>query len=175
MPGFGLSCRLNCISLSQYHCSPYVFLLSASTRTFPPTTQHNNARRLTGLSLTQCMQALLVVFMTGMAFSLWNADNLVPLAPFGASGVLQGAVAAFFGFLGFDEVLTQNCVCGWGGRDFLLFCYIFCYIFCYDFLFRLVLCSSVFTRRQPINQPLFCLFDCCCARRWARCFVPSRC
>lgn len=42
--------------------------------------------------------------MTGAAFSLWDADNLVPLAPFGASGVLKGAVAAFFGFLGFDEV-----------------------------------------------------------------------
>lgn len=42
--------------------------------------------------------------MTSMAFSLYDADNLVPLAPFGAGGVLKGAVAAFFGFLGFDEV-----------------------------------------------------------------------
>ncbi|CAM9536547.1 unnamed protein product [Ectocarpus sp. 6 AP-2014] len=50
-------------------------------------------------------KALLVVFMTGAAFSLWDADNFIPLAPFGASGVLKGAVAAFFGFLGFDEVV----------------------------------------------------------------------
>eukprot|EP00903_Cladosiphon_okamuranus_P017906 g16477.t1 len=50
-------------------------------------------------------KAVLVVFMTATAFSLWNSDNLVPLAPFGATGVLKGAVAAFFGFLGFDEVV----------------------------------------------------------------------
>lgn len=49
-------------------------------------------------------QAILVVFMTGTAFSLWNSDNFIPLAPFGAAGVLKGAVAAFFGFLGYDEV-----------------------------------------------------------------------
>lgn len=55
------------------------------------------------------LQALLVVFMTGAAFSLWDADNFVPLAPFGASGVLRGAVAAFFGFLGFDEVRCGCC------------------------------------------------------------------
>lgn len=42
--------------------------------------------------------------MTAMAFTLYNNDNMVPLAPFGADGVLQGSVAAFFGYLGFDEV-----------------------------------------------------------------------
>lgn len=56
-------------------------------------------------------QALLVVFMTGTAFSLWNSDNFIPLAPFGAAGVLKGAVAAFFGFLGFDEVCMCVCAC----------------------------------------------------------------
>ncbi|CAN0211326.1 unnamed protein product, partial [Hapterophycus canaliculatus] len=50
-------------------------------------------------------KALLVAFMCATAFSLWNADNFVPLAPFGTSGVLKGGVAAFFGFLGFDEVV----------------------------------------------------------------------
>ena len=56
-------------------------------------------------------QAVLVVFMTGTAFTLWNSDNFIPLAPFGAAGVLKGAVAAFFGFLGFDEVCV--CVCAY--------------------------------------------------------------
>lgn len=42
--------------------------------------------------------------MTMTAFSLFNSDNLVPFAPFGASGVSKGSVAAFFGYLGFDEV-----------------------------------------------------------------------
>ena len=51
-----------------------------------------------------------MVFMTATAFSLWNSDNFIPLAPFGAAGVLKGAVAAFFGFLGFDEVCVC-CVC----------------------------------------------------------------
>lgn len=52
-----------------------------------------------------------MVFMTGTAFTLWNSDNFIPLAPFGAAGVLKGAVAAFFGFLGFDEVCV--CVCAY--------------------------------------------------------------
>lgn len=42
--------------------------------------------------------------MVSAAFSLYDIDNFVPLAPFGVSGVLKGSVAAFFGFLGFDEV-----------------------------------------------------------------------
>lgn len=50
------------------------------------------------------LQGLVVLFMTATAFSLYDSDNLAPLAPFGAGGVLKGAVAAFFGFLGFDEV-----------------------------------------------------------------------
>lgn len=44
--------------------------------------------------------------MTAVAFSMYDVDNLVPFAPFGAGGVLKGAVAAFFGFLGFDEVIV---------------------------------------------------------------------
>lgn len=54
--------------------------------------------------VSTCLQGLLVLFMTATAFTLYDSDNLVPLAPFGAKGVLKGSVAAFFGFLGFDEV-----------------------------------------------------------------------
>ena len=46
--------------------------------------------------------------MTITAFSLYEAENLVPFAPHGASGVLKGSVAAFFGFLGFDEVIARS-------------------------------------------------------------------
>ena len=46
--------------------------------------------------------------MTIMAFSLYDAENLVPFAPHGAGGVLKGSVAAFFGFLGFDEVIGPS-------------------------------------------------------------------
>lgn len=46
--------------------------------------------------------------MTAVAFSLYDADNLTPFAPFGASGVLKGSVAAFFGYLGFDEVRVNT-------------------------------------------------------------------
>ncbi|CAM9805598.1 unnamed protein product, partial [Laminaria digitata] len=53
-------------------------------------------------------KGLLVVFMTMTAFSLYEAENLVPFAPHGAGGVLKGSVAAFFGFLGFDEVVLLS-------------------------------------------------------------------
>eukprot|EP00904_Undaria_pinnatifida_P004759 jgi/Undpi1/14284/HiC_scaffold_9.g03933.m1 len=53
-------------------------------------------------------KGLLVLFMTIMAFSLYDAENLVPFAPHGAGGVLKGSVAAFFGFLGFDEVVLLS-------------------------------------------------------------------
>ena len=53
-------------------------------------------------------QGLLVVFMTITAFSLYEAENLVPFAPYGATGVLKGSVLAFFGFLGFDEVTGRR-------------------------------------------------------------------
>jgi APA family basic amino acid/polyamine antiporter len=47
-----------------------------------------------------------VAFMTSMAFGLMDPKNLTPFVPpeFGANGVLQGATASFFGFLGYDEV-----------------------------------------------------------------------
>lgn len=58
--------------------------------------------------------------MTITAFSLYEADNLVPFAPHGAGGVLKGSVAAFFGFLGFDEVIGRCFSAFWsGGSDWL--------------------------------------------------------
>lgn len=61
-------------------------------------------------------KAIIVVFMVSAAFSLYDIDNFVPLAPFGVSGVLKGSVAAFFGFLGFDEVRRHE-LSGWGEVD----------------------------------------------------------
>lgn len=71
-------------------------LLVASLCPLPPTLRHVH-------TVGFLAKALLVVFMVSAAFSLYDIDNLVPLAPFGISGVLKGSVAAFFGFLGFDE------------------------------------------------------------------------
>jgi basic amino acid/polyamine antiporter, APA family len=50
------------------------------------------------------VQILLVLFMITTALSLREPANLTPWAPAGASGVMHGAIGAFFGFLGFDEV-----------------------------------------------------------------------
>lgn len=48
----------------------------------------------------------LILFMTIAALCAFDADNLEPFVPpqFGTSGILQGSTAAFFGFIGFDEV-----------------------------------------------------------------------
>lgn len=46
--------------------------------------------------------------MIAMAFSLFDSDNLIPFGPHGGSGVLKGAIAAFFGYLGFDEVSVER-------------------------------------------------------------------
>lgn len=48
----------------------------------------------------------LVIFMTIWSFSAWNSENMVPFVPpsLGAAGLLRGSTAAFFGYIGFDEV-----------------------------------------------------------------------
>ncbi|CAM9293389.1 unnamed protein product [Phaeothamnion confervicola] len=45
-----------------------------------------------------------ILFMVIVAFSLYRPENLIPFAPAGGAGVMRGAVAAIFGYLGFDEV-----------------------------------------------------------------------
>jgi amino acid transporter len=49
---------------------------------------------------------LLVLFMIGGGFILFQAQNLKPLIPssLGATGVVRGATSSFFGYLGFDEI-----------------------------------------------------------------------
>ncbi|CAN0374437.1 unnamed protein product, partial [Laminaria digitata] len=42
------------------------------------------------------------IIIAGLA--LFQGDNLVPFAPMGASGIIRGSAAAFFGYLGYDEV-----------------------------------------------------------------------
>jgi basic amino acid/polyamine antiporter, APA family len=46
----------------------------------------------------------LVALMIGLGLWHFTADNFEPFAPMGASGVLRGSTAAFFGYLGYDEV-----------------------------------------------------------------------
>merc|ERR1712195_418259 len=52
------------------------------------------------------IKIVLIVFMTTAAFTAFDSDNLTPFVPpqFGTGGVLTGGTAAFFGFIGFDEV-----------------------------------------------------------------------
>jgi amino acid transporter len=49
---------------------------------------------------------LLVSFMIGGGFMLFEVQNLKPLIPpsLGVTGVVRGATSSFFGYLGFDEV-----------------------------------------------------------------------
>lgn len=47
---------------------------------------------------------VLVTFMIITALSLCKKENYVPWAPNGAAGVFEGAIGAFFGYLGYDEV-----------------------------------------------------------------------
>ncbi|CAM9380108.1 unnamed protein product, partial [Laminaria digitata] len=53
---------------------------------------------LTALKLAVCA----FIIIAGLA--LFKGDNLVPFAPMGASGIARGSAAAFFGYLGYDEV-----------------------------------------------------------------------
>ena len=52
------------------------------------------------------IKIVLIVFMTTAAFTAFDSENLTPFVPpqFRAGGVLTGGTAAFFGFIGFDEV-----------------------------------------------------------------------
>jgi len=52
------------------------------------------------------IKIVLIIFMTTAAFTAFESENLSPFIPpeFGAGGVLTGGTAAFFGFIGFDEV-----------------------------------------------------------------------
>jgi APA family basic amino acid/polyamine antiporter len=50
------------------------------------------------------LKIMLVVFMIVGGFWCFRAENMTPLVPFGASGILRGATSSFFGYLGFDEV-----------------------------------------------------------------------
>merc|ERR1712166_597225 len=68
---------------------------------------------LCGLSLGKLLvnavtvvKVLLILFMTIAALTAFDTNNLTPFVPpeYGVGGVLKGGTAAFFGFIGFDEV-----------------------------------------------------------------------
>eukprot|EP01084_Bolivina_argentea_P271162 461286_1 len=54
-------------------------------------------------SVLTVAKLLLVTFMIVMAYVLWNAENIKPFAPYGVKGVITGATASFFSYIGFDE------------------------------------------------------------------------
>lgn len=50
------------------------------------------------------MKMVLVTFMIIAGLSLFRTSNVTNWAPMGFSGILRGSTAAFFGYLGYDEV-----------------------------------------------------------------------
>lgn len=55
----------------------------------------------------------LILFMTIAALTAFKSENLDPFVPpeYGVGGVLTGGTAAFFGFIGFDEVGNCHRLC----------------------------------------------------------------
>jgi APA family basic amino acid/polyamine antiporter len=51
--------------------------------------------------------AVLAMFI-GLAFTVFNADNLQPFSPQGSGGVLTAAALIFFAYIGFDAVATGS-------------------------------------------------------------------
>ena len=45
------------------------------------------------------------IIVAGLA--LFEGDNMVPFAPMGVAGIARGSAVAFYGYLGFDEVLLM--------------------------------------------------------------------
>ena len=43
-------------------------------------------------------------FIIIAGFVLFRPENMVPFAPMGMPGIVRGSSAAFFGYLGYDEV-----------------------------------------------------------------------
>lgn len=53
---------------------------------------------------TRVTQMAVVAFIIVGGLMLFQPGNMVPFAPMGVSGVIRGSSAAFFGYLGYDEV-----------------------------------------------------------------------
>ena len=49
-------------------------------------------------------QMAVVAFIIVAGLMLFQPSNMAPFAPMGVSGVIRGSSAAFFGYLGYDEV-----------------------------------------------------------------------
>ena len=62
-----------------------------------------NTGKLT-VNIFTVFKVILCAFMIIGALILFNSNNLVPLAPFGLSGIFRGSTTSFFALLGFDEV-----------------------------------------------------------------------
>jgi amino acid transporter len=51
------------------------------------------------------LKMILVLFMIVAGLSFFKSENLTNMAPKGVNGILRGATSAFFGYLGYDEVI----------------------------------------------------------------------
>jgi APA family basic amino acid/polyamine antiporter len=49
------------------------------------------------INIFSCLKVVLVLFMIIAGFTYFQPSNLVPIAPYGVSGVMRGATSAFFG------------------------------------------------------------------------------
>ncbi|CAM9541167.1 unnamed protein product, partial [Laminaria digitata] len=60
-----------------------------------------------GKNITTVLTALkmaICAFIIIAGLALFKGGNLVPFAPMGFPGIVKGSSAAFFGYLGYDEV-----------------------------------------------------------------------
>ena len=56
------------------------------------------------------LKVLTVGFIIVGGFILYDSNNIATLAPYGGQGILSGATACFFGFIGYDEVSHLICL-----------------------------------------------------------------
>jgi amino acid transporter len=50
------------------------------------------------VNVFSALKVLLVIFMIITGLSYFRLENVTPVAPFGFSGIMQGATSAFFGY-----------------------------------------------------------------------------
>lgn len=56
------------------------------------------------VNLFTVLKMVLVLFIIVCGFTAFKAENIQVFAPMGVTGIMRGATACFFGFVGYDEV-----------------------------------------------------------------------
>lgn len=90
----------------HYFCLFFSFLLTHSLTHSMNQSIHR--------STIQQMAVCAFIIIAGL--TLFEPSNMVPFAPMGVTGIIRGSSAAFFGYLGYDEVRSQA---GCGGARHL--------------------------------------------------------